>query len=340
MKRVLFLLCAMLLAAGIAATWWVLRDTPEKVLADGMGRLLDAQTIQSAVLDIAWTSPSTRVTTGIGFAGQVDLRDSVHPRLIGVVSAGEGLLGPEQTADVVLDAGRLAFRPHTVTPAMQDTFLSLVGATSAHPFAVLDTSPFFQSKGYPVLAGHATETRAVISSFPSLVQPAGDWIVNDSTPDAIVTIPFQFDRNSIRPFLIALINAETGKEPDAKTLVGVDRAVEYLLRGTFLLTINRQTREPLTLQAAWPVLDAQHNETLRVRIRLDISGINKPVAIQIPEGVVDITKQLVKPNAPGLPAAAGSSNAVVVPYLPATSTDSGDQFGSYLEDLKANRNRF
>src|SRR5690348_15348115 len=100
MKRVLFLVLAMVIAAGLATAWWFYRDTPESVLRGGFHRLLTAKTFSSMVLDVAWTKSSTRVTTGVGLSGQLDMRDTAHPRFIGIVSAGEGLLGPEQTADV------------------------------------------------------------------------------------------------------------------------------------------------------------------------------------------------------------------------------------------------
>ncbi|MEO5927275.1 MAG: hypothetical protein ABIO72_01095 [Patescibacteria group bacterium] len=342
MKRVLFVLLAMLLAAGIAASWWVLRDSPEKALRDGLLRLTTMKTAETLVLDVAWTSPSTRITTGLGFAGQIDLTDQAHPRIIGVIRAGEGLIGPEQTADIIVDAGRLALRPHTVTVSSQNAFVKLAGVTSSDAFALLDISSVAKSKGVTELSGlgHATETQAVLTAFPSLIQLAGDWIVEPNTNGKIVTIPFQLDRTQLRPFFIAFYTAQTGKGPDANALRGIDQANEYLLHGTYLLTVDRRTRQPITLQAAWPILNPKNNETLRIRVRLDIAGINKPVAISIPTDAVDITNKLLKPIVTGLPSAAESTNAVVVPYQASTSSKNNDRFNTYIEDLGAKHDVF
>lgn len=341
MKRVLFLVLAMIVAAGLATTLWFSRDTPQSVLHKGFRRLFAAKTFSSTVLDVAWTKPSTRVTTGIGLSGQLDMHDSAHPRFIGIVSSGEGLFGPEQTADVIFDGSRLAIRPHAVTAASSEAFIKMTGATSTGLFAVLDLASVAQSKGYALTGkGSSTTTQAVLASFPSLLQPANEWIVEGEGDGKIVTVPFQLDRNALRPFFIGLYAAETGANPDAKALVGIDQATEQLLRGTYLLTVDRRTGEPLTLKATWPILDADGKETLRIRIRLDVRGINKPVSISIPDNAIDITAKLVKPTVVGLPSATQSTNTVVVPYQPSTSTNTGDRFDSYVEDLKSKHDRF
>lgn len=342
MKRVLFLVLLMILAAGLATALWVFRDTPESVLFKGFRGLLTAKSFNSLVIDVAWTKPSERTTTGIGFAGQADFHDASRPRLIGIVSAGEGLFGPEQTADVIFDDGRLALRPHAVTPASGDAFVKLTGATSTNLFAVLDTSLFVKSKGYPALAGKGstTATQAVLSSLPSLIQPGSEWIVESDGGGKIVTVPFQLDRSGLRPFFIALYSAKTGTQPDATALVGIDQATEQLLRGTYLLTVDRRTGDPLTLQAAWPVVDAKGNETLRIRIRIDVRGINQPVSISIPGDAIDITAKIVKPTVTGLPSATQTTNTNVVPYQPATSTSATDRFDSYVDDLRVKHDRF
>jgi hypothetical protein len=352
MRRVLLVIAAFLCIGGIILAWWFLRDTPEKVLRDGFGKLLNAKTAASVIAEIAWTDPNTRVTTGFGAAGQLDVKDLGRPRALGVIRLAEREGRIEETADVIIELDRFAIRPRSVTPESRARYQDLVGDPEGVQFAVIARDPFLNGNNWSqAIAQGETETiRSTVKSFPSVIAVAGPWKREIDR----ISVPFRIDGEALKPFLSATLQAWANDSPTPQDLVWMNRVATGLARGQFSLTINRQTREPMTLQGEWSDLNEKGEEMLRYRIRFDISGLNRSVNIAIPENAKDITDKLVVPKATGglrpatlrtLPSATTGTGVSAGLEWNASGTydltpgnvvneDDVDLFHKYLEDLK------
>lgn len=299
MKRAGLVIFCIILAGGVFFLWWFLRDTPEKALAEGLKNLFAAKTVQSAVIDITWSDPATRVTTGIDLAGQIDLKDLTRPRVLGVVRASEGFLGPdEQTADMVLEADRIALRPRSVPQDVRQRYEALTGDAQDKTFAIIRRDPYLDGHGLSDLIAHkpSDDIRALLPSFAETVRVAGPWTKETVGGRQVVTVPFTVDPAAFRPFLVSFVKTWVGDNPTPDELRWIDGLVSDLSRGTFALTVDRSSRLPERLQAEWPLLDADGKETVHVVASILMDGVDKPVAIAIPDGSKDVTDLVLTPR--------------------------------------------
>lgn len=325
MKRawlVLFL-AVVLVCGGLA--WWFFRDTPEKVIRDGFGRLIAAKTLKSAIVDVAWTDPTTRVTTGFAFAGQADTKDLTRPRALGVLGLAEGVLGQEeQTTDVVLEQDRIALRPRSVSADFRDLYERLVEDPQGKRFAVISRDPFLNrfNHGSFISHGQSVDIRANLPAFIQVVRVSGEWKKSGLPGNRIVTVPFRIDEASVKPFLISLVRTWNNDNPTPDDLAWVERTSAGLARGSFSITINRDTRAPKVIEGQWPLVDDRGAEVLRLRVRFETSGLDMPVAIGIPEEFKDVTEQTVKTKTGTSLPVSGSRT------LPSSGSASGTQTGA------------
>lgn len=357
MKRIAFVLLCIILVAGAAAGWWVFRDTPEKVLRDGFMRMLTAKTFGSVVLDVAWTDPSTRVTTGFGAAGRMSTADLTRPEFLGVVRTGEGLLGKETAANLIVSQDAIALHPREVTEELTNRYQSLIAGATGTPFILLDRNVFLERGNYrnAVPKGKDADVRAILALASPVIVPTGAWTKEGDT--SAVSIPFRVEREALKPFLSALVRSWKGTDPTVDDLGWINRMTEDLSRGTFWLTVDRSTREPLVLRAAWPRLNDRGVETLRLRIRLDLEGRNVPVEIGLPTHGIDVTAAVYPPTDPSLPRAGTRIGGTLPTSGSGTSTglragtletptrrlideQRTDLFNTYIEDLRRSRNDY
>ncbi len=348
MKRALLVLLCALLGIGIFAVWSVVRDTPEKVLRDGMVRLATADSFESIAADVAWTNPSTRVTTGFEAAGRIRISDIVAPEFLGVIQTGEGVFGKESSANLLVSQSALALRPIDVDSSLTQRYLSLIGDATGTPFVMMNRDAFVDRLGYAAWMPHGASTsiRRVLSLASPIVLATGPWVKESGR---VVSIPFRIDRDAFRSFLIALATAWKGGELSVEDLTQIDRRTNDLARGTFWLTVDRSSREPVSLRAAWPVLDEQGIERLRLRIRVDLHGRNAAGPTGLPAHGIDVTSQIVLDKGTELRTADRRSEDALVPgSISATSVRGGmietptlrlideqqtDVFQTYLEEL-------
>lgn len=299
MKRRFLVGLAFLACAIIAALAWILRDTPEKALQDGLRNLLAAKTVKQAVLEVAWTDPATRVTTGFGAAGQIDLKDLTRPRALGVIRASQGFQGPEeQTADIVIEADRFALRPRSVSLDVRKRYESLVKDPQGIAFAILQRDPYLDGNGLSFLVAHGKteDLRTALASFPSVVRVSGPWTTATEDGRRLATVPFTVQGDAMQPFLSSLVQTWVGDTPTPEEIRWMYRETADLSHGAFSLTIDRSSRLPVRLQGEWPVLDDGGKEILRIRAGLDLDGLNQPVSIAIPASAVDVTDTVMKPR--------------------------------------------
>lgn len=348
MKRALLVLLCALLGIGIFALWSVVRDTPDKVLRDGVIRLVTADSFESITADVAWTNPSTRVTTGFEAAGRVRISDIAAPEFLGVVQTGEGVFGNESSANVLVSQNVLALRPIDVDPSLEQRYVSLIGATTGTPFITMRRDAFLERTGYASWLPHgaATSIQRVLSIASPIVAATGPWVKESGR---LVSVPFRIDREAFRSFSIALATAWRGGELSVDDLTQIDRRANDLARGTFWLTVDRGSREPVSLRAAWPVLDEQGVERLRIRVRIDMHGRNAAGMIGLPAHGMDVTSQIMLDKGTELRSANRRAEDALVPgSISVTSVRGGmietptlrlideqqtDIFQTYLEEL-------
>jgi hypothetical protein len=332
MKRALLVILLILLGAGGIAAWIIFRDTPEKVLRDGLVRLVSARSFGSAVLDVAWTDPSVRVTTGFSAAGRLSLSDIVRPEFLGVIRTGEGVFGKESSGNLIVSQDAIALRPIETDGQVQAKYLSIVGSVTGTPFVLIDRDTFLSRNGYErsIPTGTDEDVRGVLAFAGPVIVPTGGWVKESGRS---VSVPFRIERDAARSFLTAFIAAWKGSDPSVEELSRINRLTDDLARGTFWLTVDRSTREPLAVRAAWPFLDERGVERLRLRTRLDLRERNAPVIIGLPAQGIDATARLYPGGSSVLPSAAARSGGL----LPIPSSSSGTGLRSGTLDTPTRR---
>lgn len=333
MKRVLvFLVLCALLGAGVGA-WWLLRDTPEKVLRDALVSFQGIRTIPEAVLDVAWLNPATRATTGFTSLMQVDLKDISLPKAMGVLRIGaQQGQSQDQVLAFALDGNFLAVRPQDVSTDWQAQYAELVHTTSSVPFARMQREAFLRRFGYAGAISQEKDAsmRALLPSLAPTMYAASD--IERSTLDGrpIVSISVRFLRDGLQPLCIALAKAWKGTTPlTAADYAWIERMVERALAGDFRLTLDASTRQLVHIDGSSGDL----------RFHLDLTGVNGGVSIVLPTDVVDITGDLapgsvpvalpVSGNRPGY-VAPTSTVPVVAPSYPRDT----DAFTRYYDAMK------
>jgi hypothetical protein len=340
MKRFLLILLALLAVGGGIGGWWVLRDTPEKVLKDAVATLAGAKRLSRFELDVAVTDNTTRVTTGFAFVGQADLSDLVRPQALGVLRlAAKDPQSQDEDADLVLLSNKLAFRPRSAMPRSVARFKELVGAA---PFAIVNRDEFLIRSGWPSLVGKGTDpkVRSSLQFAGPILQPQGGIVVSeDGTQE---TVEFTLDRNAVRPFLVNLVESWAGRRPTAAEYGWAQRASLDAGRGTYALTVDAATREPRFLDADIPLVREADNEIVgRIQATVAFEGFGDAVRIAAPAGAKDVTIALLRPNSTStLPTSGDREGAVPVATGTAAATGVDllqgkdiDVFSAYYDEI-------
>ncbi|MFA5935385.1 MAG: hypothetical protein WC787_00805 [Patescibacteria group bacterium] len=340
MKRVLFVILGVFLTVAVFALWWVFRDTPASVLRGGFERLAVAKTASVVTADIAWTDTKLRTTTGFGVAGSLDVTNPTESRFLGVLRLGEGLAGSEQTADLIVERDRFLLRPREVSASSRARYMDLVGDPEEDQFAMIARDAFLNHEGYSSVIGKGSmeDVRAALPVLMDAVVVTGPW-EEEENGDTIVTVPFALDQRALAVFLNVFIKAWNGRDPTAQDFLWINQTTSELARGQFWMTVDRRTNAPIVLRGEWPDLDTNGAEQKRIRVRIDLQGLNAPVTIGVPDDAKDITSSLVPVRTGGSLQGSGLRPLSDLPSLPAaTSTgapnrDNSELFHQYLEEL-------
>lgn len=348
MKRFLFVLVVLLLVAGGGAYWWVTRESPERVATDAVQSLVELQTVSGARIDFATTDPKTNATTGFTYAGQLNLKDLTLPELFGSLRLGaKTTTDLDQTVDLIATKMQVIVRPRTGKP-QNEVFLKMFARDpSGQSFLVADRSRVMMAAGIelPISAGRSTNVRNALPPLVSALILTGDLENGvDASGRKTISTHFRIDRRAARPFLISFVSAWTGKEPTIDEYSAIDRLVEGLARGSFLVTIDRSSREILALSGSWSRVDNAGVELAKLGIDLAFAGHNKPVTIQIPEGAIDVTSELggTRP-APSLPSSVVRPDAPTVTStgeIPKFDPSQIDLFQQYSEEIKRKKDLY
>lgn len=340
MKRFLVILLALLAVGGSVGAWWVLHDTPAKILKDAVATLAGTKRLSRFALDVAVTDNATRVTTGFAFVGQADFSDLVRPQALGVLRlAAKDAQSQDEDADFILLANKLAFRPRSAMPPSVARFKELAGNA---PFAVVNRDEFLVRNGWPSLVGKGTDPkiRQSVQFVQPILVPQGGILASDD--GAQETVEFVLDRNAVRPFLVNLVEAWAGRRPTAAEYGWAQRASLDAGRGTYALTIDKASREPRFLDADIPLIREADNEVVgRIQATVAFEGFGDAVRIAAPAGAKDVTIALLRPNSTStLPTSGDREGAVPAATGTAAVTGSDllqgkdiDVFSSYYDEI-------
>lgn len=371
MKRGLLVIIGVILLMVIAVAWWFLRDTPEKALRDGLNNLLTAKSAEQAALEIAWTNPETRVTTGVNFVGQVDAGDLTRPQFLGVLELGDGVAAGAQIADLVLIPDKLALRPRRVTSDYWSQYQTWSGDAKNKNFIFFDRDKLLLDRELNrfMAQGPPQDIRAQAAAFYGAVKISGEWKKQRAVyfglrkvSARLASVPFQINESAMRSALASFLNVWHDAALTPGDLQWINRSSRGLARGLFRLTLDQDSRLPVSLEGGWPVLDDQDREILRVRVKLTLDGLNRSVSISLPENAKDATKSILKQSAlgatlPSSPARAGSQTTTGaetpfrIPAAPESSiifdtstreyidVENIDLWHKYMEELKKKKSQ-
>lgn len=296
MKRIWAAIFLALLIGGGFALWWFLRDTPEKALRDGFAALLGLKTAKSLNLEVSWTDPASRTTTGFGFSGQVDLKSWTRPRALGVLRVGASSAGGQnQTGDIVIESDSLALRPRSVSPELRRYAQSLSNDPSDETFLVVGRDAFLNEKGFPkAIANGENEAlkRDAVFVIPALV-PVSGLVRGMDEGRQTVKSTFRVDKKSIEPVLLTLVRSWMGDNPTPEEYGWAATAAASLASGRFELTLDAATRQPLFLRGEFDQLDETGKGIRKIAFSLGLSGHGQKVNIGIPEKSKDVTSAAV-----------------------------------------------
>ena len=336
MRRKLLVILGIILAIVIAVLWWLFRDTPEKALRDGLKNLLSAQSAEQITWEIVWTNPQTRITTGVNFAGQINVKDLASPQFLGVLELGDGVAAGAQIADVVLISDKIAVRPRRVTAEYLSQYKTLSGDAENKNFIYFTRDRLLSDRklDHFIAQAEPPDIRAQASAFSGVAQVSGDlsadrqdWKKQRAVyfglrklSARLVTVPFRLNESTLRSTLTSFLSTWRDVKLAPADLRWIDRTSQGLARGNFYLTVDQSSRLPVSLEGEWPVLDDQEQELFRVRTKITFDGLNQAVDIALPENAKDATKSILKTRTSGtaLPSSAART----------TSTTAEIQFGS------------
>jgi hypothetical protein len=249
----------------------------------------------------------------------------------------------DQTLDLVISKDRVSFRPRTGTPQIELLTKLLAQDPSGKAFISVDRVKLATATGLnaSTAAGRNTAVREALQFLPpTLILTSEPKTSVDANGQKSVSIDFRMDRRGARPFLISLVTAYIGHEPNVDQYSAIDRAVEGLGQGSFHVTIDASSRELTRISGTWTRVNDDGNELARMGIDIGLAGINEPISIGNPEGALDVTSVLGGTRQPTLP------SSITRPDAP-TNTEPGvvpkfdpsqiDLFQQYSEELKNQR---
>lgn len=301
MKRALFIVFGVLCALILGFFWWLLRDTPEKALRDGVRNLMEAQNFEKVALEASWSEPAKGVTKGFDFSGQADVRDLAHPNAQGTLRLGAGLLDGEQTVDLVLTQDQAALRPRAVSKTWQDKYAQLSNDEHGEKFLALQRNAFLEKNGFGhfIAQGSSEEIRSFLPALIHAVKIDKKW-KKYSSPDGrpLADIYFTLADPSFKPFLTALTRLWRNAHPAPSDLHWIHRTSAGLAAGAYKISVDLKTRQPVVLSGAWPLLDDNKNELARLKVTLAFRGLNKGALLTMPENSADVSHEVLGVKSP------------------------------------------
>ncbi len=346
MKRLIIVLILVIFAGAGFGYWWYLRDSPQKVLRDGIFSLNTAVSAGQLRADFAITDRKSGTTSGFSFLGELEAKDAIKVQLLGVVSIGaKTTTENDQSLDVVLTSEKIALRPRSVVREFQELAEKYTGDATGQTFILTDRDVFFDKVGYPAAVGKGKSDdvrSAFLYVLPALIPDGPIW-KSDKVNGKNVSVNFRFDRSATAPFLIDLIRSWRKAASSVEEYAWINRASEGLVRGNFKMTLDQKSRQIVSLSGSWPMVDEQKEEIVRLNVALNFWGLNQAVSIQTPDLVKDITEFLSKRAAPmTLPSSTFRPGATTDTRLliPRAENEIGgkkpeiDLFNKYSEELR------
>lgn len=291
MKRIIFFLFTTIFVVCGGLILILTSDTPEKVLHDGLTKLIEMKSAGTMKLDVSWTSEKTKSTTGFTYTGAVDIQNILSPNISGVVRIGANTTGLEdQTGDIVAVQEYIAVRPRSVGPEWRAKYEKLAGVSTTKPYVRFERSTFFEALGYEQATTESTneDIRKALAFIYPLAIPQGPLLEAKSSIGPLKIVNFKIDRSGVNAFMYNMLKTWHGRAPTAEELGTIDRVFQAAATATFRIAITKDTRIPVELQGDFPYVDSFGKLTpLTVHFTLGLQGLNQMQDILMPPSSID-----------------------------------------------------
>jgi len=322
MRRILLIVVPLILIA--AGVWWFfLRLTPEKALKTAFINLSKAETVKNlrvSTLDVVQGPGGEGLVLGkqLKFSGSVDLRDPSRIRALGTVGYSEtGREADLQYAEAVLTDDRAAFKLMDVSEPVEQWFAEHSGTSTEDRWFDFDRNTLLEKKLSPewVAVGDGSDLRSAIREIglDAWAVPK-EGIIEDYNGRRVMTIRPDPQEYSIERGFVSLMAAWFLRDPTDMEIHSASQAVKSINEGDWSVIIDIETEQFLLIQGVLPLFDEDDNAYGRRNVEVWMSGFNVPVAIEAPEGAVDMTP-FIDDAGPGTFTPAGER--VLPPLVPA-----------------------
>jgi hypothetical protein len=296
------------LASGGVLAWFFVQDQPAQALASSMKHLASSRVIMGSG-SMYWqnVSPSGQ---GEIFGGWISLNGTIDLRAINVPQIS-GVAGYDatqdpvdfQSADIITDNARVAFRPHVVSDALVP-FLAPPEHVATGTWVSYQRNELFNSEGlqWAIASGTAQMISSVIaSSHPEtwFKLVSAERGVDEKGHDVIrATIRPNADRVSVLMFnVLAAWKGKSLNAADAETMQRIAHGMEL---GTWVVSIDRISHHIRAVSASWPMLDVRGNAAGRISVQYAITRMGTTgAAPAFPKDAVDVTDRIRTPMGTG-----------------------------------------
>ncbi len=344
MKRFFVVLFLIVLVGAGGTAWWLLRDSPDKVIRDAVTSLTALQGADRMTLDVAVTDPQTRVTGGLTFVGRINASDLSHVQALGVVQSTAPKVGATpETVDVVMSTDTIALRPVQVDAEQEARYQALAQDPSHATFIRVDRDGLLKKYGYGVGVAHASDAsiREALRSIGGIPRADGGITASTENGRDVLTVPFHLDVGNLRAWFITAVRAWTGAAPTPEAYGWIDRIVNGAGHGSFQVTIDSQTRSLVRIEGSWRVVDNTGSVLSLVHAVFETGQADGFGPITIPQGALDVSDALLGTGtaAPsGLPGSATRAEPLPVVRPTTPSTPQIDLFSTYQEEIRNKKN--
>ncbi len=322
MRRILLIVVPLILIA--AGVWWFfLRLTPEKALKAAFENFSRVETIKNVRIttwDVLKESGGQGLILGkrLSFSGSLNMSDPSRVMATGTIGYSKtGKIEDMEIAQTALSADRAAFKLVNVRGGTEEWFAENSGTSTEDRWFDFDRNTLLEKKLSPewVAVGDGSDLRSAIREIglDAWAVPK-EGIIEDYNGRRVMTIRPDPQEYSIERGFVSLMAAWFLRDPTDMEIHSASQAVKSINEGDWSVIIDIETEQFLLIQGVLPLFDEDDNAYGRRNVEVWMSGFNVPVAIEAPEGAVDMTP-FIDDAGPGTFTPAGER--VLPPLVPA-----------------------
>lgn len=302
MRRFLiFAIGLVIVVTGIYA-WWLLRPTPEKVLAQALEHLASDTSVQQLQGVLYWDliDPSGQgyvLDTWLSYAGSLNVADPTHPQADGkAVYSASTRSEDYQTADVVLTKDQIAFQLRETNDGLRAWVKERAPTSTDDAWFSLGRDAVLQKEGYDewVSIGNGTDIRnALLDLGASAWASLGSVSEEMDAGTRVLRVELLPNERAIEQGLVSLLAAWKLKNPDREDLAWAARSARGIASGKWNADIDLQTKRFHRLAASWPLVDDAGRTVGHVTLNLSFRGFGGTgETSEVPEGALDLTSTI------------------------------------------------